>query len=35
MNFTDPNDFIGSDIEKINAAIASATGTTNCVKISG
>ncbi len=34
MNFTDPNDFIGSDIEKINAAIASATGTTNCVKIS-
>ncbi len=33
MNFTDPNDFIGSDIEKINAAIASATGTTNCVKI--
>ena len=33
MNFTDPNDFIGSDIEKINAAIAAATGTTNCVKI--
>ena len=34
MNFTDPNDFIGSDIEKINAAITAAAGTTGCVKIS-
>ena len=34
MNFTDPNNFTGSDIEKINAAITAATGTTNCVKIS-
>ena len=34
MNFTDPNNFTGSDIEKINAAITAAAGTTNCVKIS-